>query len=342
MRSKGKRTPGEFWSMPLVNKGRLEQLASVPILACVGYNGMGKSAAAAAVARMHLDAGRPVLGTARMLDYNDPRPCELGQTTVITDAGRPAYTGCQSRSHGLPGHLQAHPLWVPLSDYRQLFTFTNGHVWLDEATGVADARSSQSMPGEVSDYLPRLRVQQVTMAWTTIHWSFADVRLRRITWAALWAVGLMPKYVGDEIWGRNRLFYYRVYDAKNLADDFEPAKRDDEVKAMVRSWVWGPRSNAFASYDSHDPVLSLGGTDESGMCMTCGGHRGRKTCKGHGPESEDAAAAPRRRSRRAARTDGPEGAPATEDRPPARTGADVGDALGPAPSGPELLPGAVA
>lgn len=311
MKVRAPRLPGELPSVPFLNKGRIGQLSAVPILACVGYNGMGKSAIAASIARLHLDAGRPVLGTARMLDYNDPRPCEDAQSVTITGSGKPSYRGCQSAKHGLPDHLAAHPLWQPLTDYRQLFTFENGHVWLDEATGVADARSSLSMPGEVSDYLPRLRVQQVTLAWTTVHWSFADIRLRRISWAAVWAVGLMPTFVGDEIWGRNRLFYYRVFDAKNLPDEFEFSTNDGEVKSMVRAWVWGPRSTAFAAYDAHDKVTSLGGTDESGMCMECGGHRGRKRCPGHGPEDQDRPA--RRRSARPERTDGPQ---RSEDRPP--------------------------
>lgn len=269
-RARVRRQPGEFF-VPLLSRGKIDQLASVPICAYVGYNGAGKSACAAAVAMAHADAGRPVLATARMLDWQNPRPC-------------PDNGVCEWPSHGEPGHMAAHPMWRPLTDYRQLFTFRDGHVWLDEATGVADARSSQTMPGEVSDYLPRLRAKQVTLHWTTIHWSFADRRLRTITWAACWAVGLMPRYVGDEIWGRNRLFYYRVYDAKNLPDDFEPAKRDEAVKAMVKAWVWGPRWHAFGGYDSLDGVASMGGTDSSGMCLVCGGHRGRRNCKGHSPE----------------------------------------------------------
>jgi hypothetical protein len=282
VRKTGQRMPGELWTP--ITKGRLESLAAIPICAYVGYNGMGKSAAAAATAMFHADAGRPVLGTARLTDWNNPRPC--------------ADVLCEWPSHGEDGHLAAHPMWRPLTDYRQLFTFSDGHVWADEATGLADARSHQSMPGEVSDYLPRMRAKQVTFHWTTIHWSFADVRLRRVTWAALWAVGLLPKYHGTEIWGRNRLFYYRLFDAKNLADDFEPAKRDESVKAMMRSWVWGPRWSAFGAYDSLDGVSSLGGTDESGMCLLCGGHRGKKRCNGHDAPGDDAAPPRARRSRR--------------------------------------------
>jgi hypothetical protein len=262
-------------------------VASVPILACVGYNGMGKSAFAARIAMEHAQAGRTVLGTARLVDWNNPRKCE--------DAG------CTWPSHGEPGHLAAHPMWRPLTDYRDLFTVRDAHVWLDEATGVADARGSQSMPSEVADFIPRLRAKNVTLCWTTIHWSFADVRLRRVTWAAVWAVGLMPQYQGSELWARNRLFYFRAYDAKNLPDDFDLSKRNakgqsEGLRAMVRGWVWGPRWDAFRAYDTLDGVATLAGTDGTGMCLDCGGHRGRKVCKGHGAEVERVPS-PRRRAR---------------------------------------------
>lgn len=249
----------------------LARLSSVPICAYVGYNGMGKSAAAASVAMMHLAAGRPVLSTARLIDWENPRPC-------------PDNGVCEWPSHD-DGHLAAHPLWRPFTDYRQLFSFRDGHVWADEATGIADARSSASLPGEVADYLPRMRAAQVTFHWTTIHWSFADVRLRRVTWAAVWAAAFLPTRSDGEIWARNRAFFFRAYDARNLGDDFDPADRDgrkyEAVRPLLRSVVWGPRWGAWEAYDSLDAVSSLGGTDQAGMCLVCGGHRGRKRCSGH-------------------------------------------------------------
>jgi hypothetical protein len=116
-------------------------------------------------------------------------------------------------------------------------------------------------------------------------------------------------YVGDEIWGRNRLFRYRVYDAKNLTDDFDPSSPPEDVRPMVRAWVWGPRSRAFGGYASHEGVISLGGTDESGMCMTCGGQRGKKRCPGHGPDDGPPARVGRGRRTR------PDGPQRSEDRP---------------------------
>jgi hypothetical protein len=249
---------------PLLSKGRIEGLATVPILACVGYNGMGKSLLAVAIAMSHLDAGRPVLSTVRLLDWRNPRPCDDDH--------------CTAPEHGEPDHRAAHPLWVQHTDFRDLFDFTDGHVLWDEVTGVADAREHQSMPVQVSNFLPQLRRRQVTFCWTTIDWSFADVRLRRLTWASAWAVGLMPQFADDEIWPRNRLFYYRSFDAKNLPDDFEPKTRDESIKAMHRVWLYGPRSDVFDAYASGHAVTMLGAANDAGLCLNCGGKRRAKPC----------------------------------------------------------------
>lgn len=282
------RVPGELW-IPGLSKRSLSALASLPITAFVGYNGSGKSMAAVACAMTHLDAGRPVLSTLRLLDYDNPRPCDD--------------LGCMSPRHGQEGHMAAHPLYIPFTDFRQLLTFKHGHVLMDEVTGVADARDHGGLPVQIRNYLPQLRRMGVTLAWTTIHWTFADARLRRMTWAATWAVGLMPTYVGDEVWGRNRLFVHRTYDARNLPDEFEPTKvqEDEEIRPMIRTFMWGPKSAVFGAYDSLDDVSALGAASDAGMCLHCGGKRSapRCSCVPDSPE-EVALPQPRRRSRRGA------------------------------------------
>jgi hypothetical protein len=254
---------GEFY-VPCVSRGTLAQLAQTPIAAFVGFNGMGKTMAAVAASMTHLEAGRPVLSTVRLLDYRDPRPCED--------------SGCLSPLHGEPGHMAAHPLWVPFHDFRQLFDFRGGHVLMDEVTGVADAREHASMPVQVANYLPQLRRRDVTLAWTTIAWTFADVRLRRLTLTATWAVGMAPKYAPGTMWPRNRVFYYRTYDAANLNDDFHAAKRDD-LRAINRVWFRRGPSLVQTAYDSGDQVLTLGAANDAGMCMVCGGKRSMPRCR---------------------------------------------------------------
>lgn len=318
-----RRMAGEFY-VPMVSKGRLSFLAQTPIAAFVGFNGMGKTMAAVAAAMHHLDAGRPVLSTVRLLDYTNPRDCED--------------LGCRSLSHGLPGHRAAHPLWVPFTDFRQLFEFRDGHVLMDEVTGVADAREHASMPVQVANYLPQMRRRDVTLAWTTIAWTFADVRLRRLTLSATWAVGMWPKYSGNTMWPSNRVFYYRTYDAANLKDDFHSAKRDD-LKAMNKVWFRRGPSLVQQAYDSGEAVQTLGAANDAGMCLVCAGKRAMPRCRCEPPDGPGAVPtvqpAPRRvRAPRGERSDRV-GAP---DAPPTAPPDDVPCPLGQHDDGlPELV-----
>lgn len=271
---KYERLTGEL-RLPLLTKGSLAALVSLPITAFVGYNGSGKTTAAVSVAMAHLNAGRPVLSTCRLLDWKNPRPCD-----------DPA---CASERHGLEGHMAAHPLYRPFTDFRQMFDFEGGHILMDEVTGIADAREFASMPVQVRNHLPQLRRRDVTLGWTTIHWSFADARLRRMTWAACWATGMMPTFEDDKMWGRNRLFLHRIYDARNLPDEFDVANHDESIRPKFRTFMWGPGSEVFRGFDSSDSVLALGAATEAGMCLTCGGKRSmpRCLCTSHSAEPEE-------------------------------------------------------
>lgn len=262
MSRRHRRVPGEVY-LPGLTRGTLTQLGATPIAAYVGFNGSGKTLAAVAAAMAHLEAGRPVLSTVRLLDYRDPRPCEDQD--------------CTSPRHGLDEHRAAHPLWVPMTDFRQLLDFEAGHVLMDEVTGVADAREHASMPVQVANLLPQLRRRDVTLAWTTIQWSFADVRLRRLTLAATWSVGLRPVYEPGAMWPRHRWFYWRTYDAANIVDDFHMGNRGD-MKALNRVWFRRPGSLVQEAYDTTDQVLTLGAASEAGMCLTCGGKRTMPRC----------------------------------------------------------------
>jgi hypothetical protein len=292
-----KRIPGET-RLPLLGRGNLEQLASVPIAAFNGYNGTGKSMAMVACAMQHLDAGRPVLSTVRLQDYRAARD-GLGMPECLDRA-------CASSRHGQPGHYAAHPLWVPFTDWRQLLDFRDGYVAIDEATGVADAREHQGMPVQVGNYLPQLRRRDVLLGWSTIDWRFADARLRRLTFALLWAVGLAPVYMPGEMWGRNRAFYWRVYDARGIGDDFDPSTKREGVQVLARLGFRRGPSLVQHAYDSMEDVLTLGSLDSTGMCMDCGGHRARPRCNCKADGAADEPKPRRDRTRAPARTAKPE------------------------------------
>jgi len=248
--------------VPLVSKGKLQGLAFAPIAGFVGWNGSGKSLAAAAAAMVHLDLGRPVLSTMRLQDWRDPRPCEDPT--------------CESPLHGDPSHLAAHPLWVPFVDFRQLFDFQDGHVLMDEVTGVADAREHKSMPVQVANYLPQLRRRDVTLHWTTIGWGFADIRIRRITLAVCHAAGYMGKTAPETLWKSNRLFLWRVYTGEDF-DALESHKLE-RMRVLSRHVMWRPNSDVTRAYNTWEPVLQLGAVNDAGMCITCGGRRSVPKC----------------------------------------------------------------
>lgn len=249
--------------IPFVSRGRLEALAYVPIAGFVGWNGSGKSLAAAAAAMVHLDRGRPVLSTMRLQDWKEPRPC--------TDPD------CISDAHGTEGHMAAHPLWVPFHDMRQLFDFEDGHILMDEVTGVADAREHQGMPVQVANFLPQLRRRNVTLHWTTIGWSFADVRIRRITLAVVHAAAFFGIPQDDSLWKSNRGFMWRVFAAEDF-DAFESQKAE-RMRPLSRHVFWRPGSDVERAYSTGEPVLSLGAVNDAGLCLDCGGRRSAPKCQ---------------------------------------------------------------
>lgn len=255
------RIKGERW-VPLITRGRVENLAYVPICGFVGWNGSGKSLAAAAAAMEHLRRGRRVLSTMRLNDWTDPRPCDDSE--------------CFSSVHGEPGHMAAHPLWVPFTDLRQLFDFEDGHVLMDEVTGVADARESHGMPVQVANYLPQLRRRNVTLHWTTIGWSFADVRIRRITLAVLHASAFFGRPQDHSLWKSNRGFLWRVYAGQDF--DALESHKVERMSTLGRHVFWRPGSEVERAYDTNEPVLALGAVSDSGMCLTCGGRRTPPKC----------------------------------------------------------------
>lgn len=209
-----------------------------------------------------LSEGRPVLSTVRLLDWENRRPC--------------ADDACASPDHGMPGHMAAHPWWIPLNDFRQLFDVEHADVLLDEVTGVADARESQGMPVQVRNLLVQLRRRDVILRWTSPAWAFADVTIRRVSQAATVCSSYFPTRDDSTMWRPRRGFVWRTYDARDL-DEFDSHKRE-QIRSYVRQCYWGPGSPVFDAYDTRDHVLTLGAVNESGLCMDCGGRRSAPRC----------------------------------------------------------------
>ncbi|RNL65729.1 hypothetical protein EFK50_01385 [Nocardioides marmoriginsengisoli] len=244
-----------------------------PIHAYVGANGGGKTAAMVWDTIPSLLAGRAVLSTVRLLDFENPRPCD------DEECDHPEHDGLGA--HGQVKHLAAHPLWVPFTDWQQLLDAEHTDVLMDEVTGVASSRESMSMPGVVGNVLNQLRRSDLVVRWTAPNWRRADIIIRECTQAATFCRGFMPKRVeaedGQELaWSQRRLFKWKTYDANDF-DDFQQGKRE-QLEAWLTDWHYGPKSPVFDAYDTYDSVMSIGTVSDSGACYRCGGQRPRPKC----------------------------------------------------------------
>ena len=269
------------------------------IRAYVGANGSGKTAAAVWDLIPSLQAGRPCLSTARMLDFDNPRQCD---SVLCTWPGHPE-------------HAAAHPSWIPFVDFRQMLDFRDGDIFMDEVAGVASSRETQSLPFQIARDLQQLRKRGVTLSFTAPSFQRTDKIIRECTQLLTHCTGMFPKRVVDDLshstWTTNRVLRWRSYDAVDF-DDFTNSDASDNkpkknrLRPIAHQLFKIDNSILPDVYDTHDSVLSLGWANESGLCISCGGRRAapRCSCSDHAP------------------LDSADGPPAAmgEDGPPARTG----------------------
>ena len=297
------------------NTRKRETRRAFPITGYVGANGGGKSAAMVWDTLPSLESGRPVLSTVRLLDYDDPRPCDgceeeghlrpVYGPPLIGDA-LAAYVqrvadaeGCDPSevpdsaipvrdSNGFPlrevigseVHRQAHPLYVPLREWQQLLDARSCDVLLDEVTGIASSRESQGMPAPVANKLVQLRRADVVVRWSAPAWARADKIIRECSQSVTYCRGFFSKTHRDEggarLWSQRRLFKWSTYDAMAF-EDFTAGKRED-LSTEVTDWHWGPKSPAFVAYDTYDAVSTVGTVSDAGRCYRCGGRRPIPSC----------------------------------------------------------------
>lgn len=281
-----------------------------PIHAYVGANGGGKSACMVWDTIASLEAGRPVLGTVRLLDYADPRPCDdpacaddpssghfvraLPSSSAVLDAFDaqegdvdPVERIALLRDLGeiVGVHRAAHPLWIPLVDWQQVLDARGVDLLLDEVTGAASSRDSASLPSAIANKLVQLRRNDVIVRWSAPSWARADKIIRECSQAVTYCRGSLPVRVeeegGQRAWRNRRLFKWKTYDAADF-EDFSVGKRE-QLAPITADWHWGPGSRAFEAYDTFDSVLTVGTVNESGTCYICGGTARRPACTCHAP-----------------------------------------------------------
>lgn len=242
---------------------------SFPIQMYVGRNGSGKSLAMVYDTLPDLDAGLPCLSTVRLLDYRNPRPCDD--------------EGCRHVLHGRPGHMAAHPSYIPFTEWPQLLDFKRGAVLMDEITGVADSNESSSLPPAVANMLAQMRREDFMVRITALNFIRANKRLREAVNAVTRCQSFMPVTVQDDsgedrLWRQRRLAVWRTYDAQSLPIDDHTDAAYANADLLVKSRHWIPDSPAIAAYDTYDRVTTVGTVSDAGRCAHCGGTRRALEC----------------------------------------------------------------
>lgn len=239
-----------------------------PIQVYVGRNGSGKSLAAVYDTMPDLDAGKHCLSTVRLLDYVNPRECED--------------SSCTSAAHGTPGHMAAHPLYVPFTRWEQLLEWERGPVIMDEITGVADS-AENDLPGAVRDFLAQMRRAEVSVRITGINWIRVNKRIREVANAVTRCRSSLPTNMADpdgyeRMWRPRRLAKWTTYDSQSLPVDDHTEHAYDHADVLCKSRHWIPTSPARLAYDTFDQVLRVGTVTDAGRCVSCGGVRRAPAC----------------------------------------------------------------
>lgn len=237
---------------------------SQAIHAFCGPNGSGKTLLAVQACLPSLEAGRPVLSTCRLLDYENPRPCEDEL--------------CDCDKSDDKRHRQAHPLYLPWTRWTQLLEVEKCDVLADEITGVASSRSSGSLPPAIANALVQLRKRDVVFRWTSPAWARADLILRECTQAVTICRGFMATDAEEEgrLWRPRRLVHAKTYDASAL-DSFTEGTRS-RLDSMAGSWTWVPRARERMAYDTLESVLNIGSVSRTGRCEKCDGRQTAPAC----------------------------------------------------------------
>lgn len=262
-------TPGRWSAVTAFQwKRRRTDRRGWPIHAYVGPNGGGKSLAMVWDTMPSLSAGRRVLSTVRLLDWENPRLCDDPL--------------CEMPNHDT--HMAAHTLYVPLTRWEQVLDAESCDVLLDEVTGVASSRASHSMPAPVLNLLVQLRRKDVVCRWSSVSWARADLVVRETTQAVTYCRGYLPKAAEqtsrdvalDRVWRHRRMAHWRTYDATEF-EDFTAGKRE-AMKPLTWDLHWIPGSPARLAYDTYDSVSTVGDVADNGRCVTCGGRRTAPAC----------------------------------------------------------------
>lgn len=284
-RSKGETVPVDFRR----SAGALDVMEQTPILGVIGANGGGKSMLAVLLCMRSLAAGRRVVSTVRLVDWENLRPCPGGSA-----CDDPEF---HETKRGV--HSAAHPLYIKWQGWGQLWEMASEvlrteqwfDVFADEVTGVAGSRDSTSLPKVAQNALVQLRRGDSLFRWTAPAAGRADLLLREVSQGIATAVGyrsVVDATTGRR-WPRRRLFHWVLRDVRGFPDFTWSQLLEADV--VADAWYWGPASPVQQAYDTFAPVATVGRITGHGTCETCEGTRRRQECTCPDYLEEKAAAA---------------------------------------------------
>lgn len=208
---------------------------------------------------------------------------------------------------------EAHPLYIPLTDYSQLPTFEHGDLILDEVGGAVASSTGDDIPMSVKAVLQEMRRKEVNIRWSAPSWARASKVLRECSLGVTVSQGKFAVRDSDEVeffgrhkreymdpdtfrlvsdwcendelhthsagrtWGSRRMFSTATFDASQF-DEWTAAKRE-KLKPVVRQIIWRPGHELETAYDTHAHVNKLGQVTDSGRCDTCMGYKARRKCE---------------------------------------------------------------
>lgn len=255
-----------------------------PIIAYVGPNGSGKSLAMVhdtlpTLAGQEWNCSNPDHRHMQP-DYVDPLTGEFGPTST-------GYRRVLSTVRIIDAHTgEDHRLYERLSEWHQVLDAEHLDLLFDEVTGIANAREHAGLPVQVQAILSKLRKVDVVMRLTAPAFARMDKVIREVCQAVVLCKGSFGKRPEGSLWRQNRLFWMKTYDARDLeefsaqrANAQSPQAAAHAPRPQTTALMWGPRSLAFASYDTLGAVSRVGEVLDGGRCAHCGGKRAIPVCR---------------------------------------------------------------
>lgn len=268
---------------------------NVPILACVGGNGSGKTACAVYTVLPTLEGVRWKCTNPAHL-HPHAEDCTFRRLKLRSTCDCPLRDEHSDYAGPVPGESSGwryvlstvrltlpdgtdHPNWRPFVGFGQLLDAEHCDVLMDEVTGVASSRQHQSLPVQVENLIVQLRRRDARLIWTTPDYAAADLRIRTVTRAVVYARGFLhvrPAADTGRLWREARGFKWSLYNAEDF-DAFTAGKRE-RLRPDAVQFVWRPGHALETAYNTLDSVAALGVATEGGMCLSCGGGKSRPRC----------------------------------------------------------------